>query len=156
MSKSTGMIYTFSKVGLFLDTPHLIYLRDVLFSFPIEEASSLLIFMVTVGYIAPEAEPIERFFSSRSLTMEYAAQPCTIFTYLMRRDTCSILLSAMAPLSRRDNRGGVQPSWLVQEKSYIAYLWLLRLVIHRRSTLSFAFCIIVMIAYIFTKCQCEA
>jgi hypothetical protein len=48
LSKITGMIYTFSKVGLFLDTPHLIYLRDVLFSFPIEEASSLLIFMVTV------------------------------------------------------------------------------------------------------------
>jgi hypothetical protein len=30
LSKRTGMIYTFNRVGLFLDTHHLIYLRDVL------------------------------------------------------------------------------------------------------------------------------
>ncbi len=123
LSKRAGIIYTLNKVGLFLDTHHLTYLRDVL-PYLIMKKRLLLYFSSHSRYIAPEIEPVERIFNSESLTLEFATQSRAIYKLITHIGISSILLSTLAPYSRRDNRGGVQPSWLLPEKSYFTHLWL--------------------------------
>jgi hypothetical protein len=99
LSKRTGMIYTLNKVGLFLDTHHLTYLRD---DFLYSRAKKRLLFSFSIDsrYITSQVKPAKRSFNFESLMMEYATQPGATLEFFIHVDTSasSILLSALAPL----------------------------------------------------------